>query len=176
MQLSAKNRRVARKLRQDGVANASFRGEQCDMCLDAVSDRSMLWARQDSTDIWLSGIADDDMNCECAWTVCVCSKCLIRDDNKVVVCPLCADLEVISVAHHKTWISNIVSFQSRLRELEESLGPEAKHDIAALYGGHKQVYRPTNHEVLLRKIDIYSLTISPYLQKSKKSRALAFKM
>ena len=106
----------------------------------------------------------------------MCSKCLIRDDNNVVVCPLCANLEAISVAHHKAWISNIVSFLSRLDELEESLGKEAKHDIAALYRGHEQVYRPTNHEVLLRKIDIYSLTISPYLQKSKTSRAFAFKI
>ena len=135
------------------------------MCHDAESDRIMVFSRltQDNT---LSGIADDDMNWECAWTVCVCSKCLIRDDNNVVVCPRCADLEAISVAHQKTWISNVASFQSRLHELEESLGPEAKHDIAALYRGHEQVYRPTNHEVLLRKIDIYSLTISPYLQKS----------
>ena len=171
---------VARKLRRDGVVNASFLGVQCPMCGDAESDRTIFWARLDSpmSDVlrYVSDIADDDMNCECAWGVCVCSKCLIMDDNKDVVCPLCADLEAISVAHHKTWISNIVSFLSRLRELEESVGPEAKHDIAALYRVHEQVYRPTNHEVLLRKIDIYSLTISPYLQKSKKSRALAFKM
>ena len=171
---------VTRKLRRDGVVNASFLGVQCPMCGDAESDRTIFWARLDSpmSDVlrYVSDIAEDDMNCECAWGVCVCSKCLIYDDNKDVVCPLCADLEAISVAHHKTWISNIVSFLSRLWELEESLGPEAKHDIAALYRGHEQVYRPTNHEVLLRNIDIYSLTISPYLQKSKRSRAFAFKI
>ena len=69
--------RVARKLRRDGVANASFLGEQCGMCGDAESDRTMLWARQDQdrtmSDVWryVSGNADDDMNCKCVGGMCV---------------------------------------------------------------------------------------------------------
>ena len=106
---------VAKKLRMEGVPNACFYGETCPCCRNAESERCMTWLRWDI----------DDMQCECEWCICVCDKCLIRDDNNIVVCPRCADLEIISVGYHKTWLSSIAFFSKRLYELDETLGPKA---------------------------------------------------
>ena len=49
---------VTRKLRRDGVVNASFIGVQCPICGDAESDRTIFWARLDSpmSDVLRCGI------------------------------------------------------------------------------------------------------------------------
>ena len=106
---------VAKKLREDGVPNAFFYGETCPCCGDAESERCMTWLPGDI----------DDTQCKCEWCCDVCDKCLIRDNNNIVVCPRCADLETLSVGDQKAWFSNIAFFNHQVDDLDEKLGPKA---------------------------------------------------
>ena len=102
------------------VGNARFYGEECMVCGDTESDRTMSWARSDSD----SSEFDSGKTCKCEWSVAICDRCMVMNDDFKMVCPQCRDLDLcrISDSRHRKWFSNVIYFTKHCSELHEALG------------------------------------------------------
>ena len=110
---------VYRKLYEEGVEHAHFHCNVCEICRDAESDRDISWAREEAScedPIFEFG---PGKTCKCEWTVQICDQCLVRNNDNVVVCPRCVDLNRIHVRHH-SWLVNMVFFRDSFEELEKN--------------------------------------------------------